>query len=80
MMFKYLRKKLGIEQLISELSQLRSSVPALDTRNRQTLTAVESLLNVLETPCADDSQIIHHLRCMGYCGGWKVTKERPQND
>lgn len=73
-MFKYLRRKLGITGLESEIESLRASVPALDARNRQVLTAVESLMNTLKTPTADDSLIMFHLRSMGYCGGWKAKQ------
>lgn len=71
-MFKFLRKKLGITDLVVEIRNLKASIPALDARNRQTLTAVESLMSTLKTPTNDDSLIMFHLRSMGYCGGWKI--------
>lgn len=77
-MFKYLRDKLGITGLEREVENLRVSMPALDARNRQVLTAVESLLNTLKTPTADDSLIMFHLRSMGYCGGWKVKQSNDE--
>lgn len=78
-MFKYLKRKLGITDLERSFQHLTVSIPALDARNRQVLTAVESMLHVLNTPTADDSLIMFHLRCMGYCGGWKV-KELPARE
>lgn len=74
-MFKWLRKKLGITALQDEISALRgqiSSLPELDARHRQVLTAVESVMSTLKTPTPDDGLIMFHLRCMGYAGGWKV--------
>lgn len=73
-MFKYLKRKMGITGLEAEISNLTASIPALDARNKQTLTAVESLMNTLKTPTADDSLIMFHLRSMGYCGGWKIKQ------
>lgn len=77
-MWEYVRRKLGITDLEREISSLRTSIPALDARNRQVLTSVESVMHTLKTPTADDSLIMFHLRCMGYCGGWKA-KEQPSN-
>lgn len=78
-MFKYLKRNMGITDLAAGLESLKASIPALDSRNRQVLTAVESLMNTLNTPTADDSLIMYHLRCMGYAGGWKA-KERLERD
>ncbi len=63
-MWKWLQRKLGI-------TALRDEGIILAARHRQVLTAVESLVSVLQTPCEDDSLIIFHLRAMGYCGGFK---------
>ncbi len=77
-MWNYIKRKLGIADLKSEMESLKNSIPALDTRNRQVLTAVESLMRTLEIPTEDDSLIMFHLRSMGYCGGWKVKDLPPR--
>lgn len=79
-MFKYLKHKLGITELASEIQNLKYSIPALDSRNRQVLTAFDSLMTTLKTPTSDDSLVMYHLRCMGYCGGWKIKSDQSKGD
>lgn len=67
-MWNYIRNKLGLDKIDAELAKL----PALDARHRQVLTAIESVMNTLQSPTPDDGLIMFHLRCMGYAGGWKV--------
>lgn len=77
-MFKWLRKILGITDLQNEITLLRTeleSLPELDSRHRQVLTAVESVMSTLKTPTPDDGLIMFHLRCMGFAGGWKVREK-----
>lgn len=78
--WKYLQRKLGIEQLERKVDGLTAELPMLDARHRAVLTAVESALHVLKMPTVDDSLVMFHLRCMGYCGGWKAKEKETGHD
>lgn len=69
-MFNYLRKKLGISDIYSQIS----NIPVLNERYLRILTPLEALLARLDEPEGDDSLVMHHMRCMGYFGGWKVRE------
>lgn len=71
MIFRYIRRKLGIEELKADIK----SIPQLDTRYLAMLNILENLYGLLLQPEGDDSQIMHTLRCMGLCGGWKIKEQ-----
>lgn len=81
-MWNYLKGKLGISKIGDDIDRIESKlnkVPGLEARHRQVLTAIETVLHVLESPTSDDSLVMHHLRCMGYCGGWKAKNGNQSN-
>lgn len=67
-MFKYLKKQLGIIEIQERIER----IPVLNERYLKLLTPLECLLSRLNEPEGDDTLVMHHLRCMGYFGGWKV--------
>lgn len=68
MMFKYLRRKLGITDLEKTIKEM----PILNERYLKLLLPLEALLARLNEPDGDDTLVMHHMRCMGYFGGWKI--------
>lgn len=70
-LFRYIKKELGIDTLENKIN----SIPVLNDRYLKLLTPMESLYLLLLEPEGDDSLVMHKLRCMGLCGGWK-TKEQ----
>lgn len=67
-MWRYIKRKLGLDKIERDLA----GIPMLDARHRQVLTAIESIMEALNSPTPDDGLIMFHLRCMGFAGGWKV--------
>jgi hypothetical protein len=71
----FFKKREKREDLIlSKLNDLLKA-PALNERYLQMLTTLESLYGVLLEPEGDDSLVIHKIRCMGLCGGWKAREQ-----
>ncbi len=69
--FKYLREKLQI----TELQQTIKNLPSLNDRYLKMLNPMENLYSLLLEPEGDDSLVMHKLRCMGLCGGWKIKEQ-----
>lgn len=72
-MFKYLKRKLGLD-LLQEIRKDIKNVPTLNDRYLELLTPMEAVYKLLLKPEGDDTLIMHHLRCMGLCGGWEVRR------
>lgn len=70
-MFKFLKQKLGIDDLQKTIAQ----IPTINERYLKLLTPMESIYTLLLREEGDDSMIMHHLRCMGLCGGWKAKEQ-----
>ena len=70
-MFSYLRRKLGIDQIQKSVD----AIPQMSERYLKLLIPMESLYTLLLEPEGDDSLVMHRLRCMGLCGGWKAKEQ-----
>lgn len=69
-MFKYLRRKLGLDRM----EQRIEGIPVLNVRYMELLTPLESVLAKLKDAEGDDTLVMHHMRCMGYFDGWEAKR------